>query len=149
MLAPVEQVVDRVVAVAARDDDGGRAERVDDLGELAPRSLAPRERPRLHQVRRHHRREREEPRDERLDGAVLQELRARTRDHHRIDDKRHATALEEVRDRLDRRTREEHARLRRVDADVGEHGLELLADETRRQLVHRRDGDSVLRRQRD
>ena len=34
---PVEEVVDRVVAVAAGDDDRGRAELVHALGELAPR----------------------------------------------------------------------------------------------------------------
>ena len=88
---PVEEMVDRVFAVAAGDDHRGSAELVDPLGELAPRSRSG-ERLGLHQVRRDHRRERKQPVDERLDGVVLQQLRARARDHHRVDDERDADA---------------------------------------------------------
>ena len=52
--------------------------------------------------------------------------------------------LEEAGDRLDQRAREEHPRLRRIDADVREHGLELGDDELGRQLVDRRDADGAL-----
>ncbi|HEV3480421.1 MAG TPA: hypothetical protein VG144_13365, partial [Gaiellaceae bacterium] len=40
VLAAVEQVVDRTIAVAAGDEDGGRAELADPLCELAPRAPA-------------------------------------------------------------------------------------------------------------
>ena len=80
---------------------------------------------RLDLVRRHHGREREEPRDERCDGVLLQQPRARARDHHRVDHERHRMLGEEVRDRLDHRRREEHPRLGRVDADVVEDRLQL------------------------
>ena len=45
--------------------------------------------------------------------------------------------------------REEHPRLRRVDADVRVDGLELRDDERRRHLVHGGDTDRVLGGQRD
>ena len=83
------------------------------------------ERTGLVQVRRHDGRERKEPLDQRLDGVVLEELRARGSDHHGIDDERHGMAGQEVGDGLDDRSAEEHPRLRRVDADVVEHDLEL------------------------
>ena len=57
--------------------------------------------------------------------------------------------LQIVGDGLDHRRREEHPGLRRVDADVVEHGLELGAHERGRQLVHSGHGDRVLRGQRD
>src|SRR3712207_6903272 len=57
--------------------------------------------------------EREEPPDEHLDRVVAKELRPRARDHDRVDDERHLSSFEEVRDRLDDRGREEHARLDR------------------------------------
>ena len=72
MRLAVEEVVDRLVAVAAGDDDGGRAELVEALGELAAvLAVEAGERLGLGQVRRHDRREREQPRDERLDRVVL------------------------------------------------------------------------------
>ena len=96
----VEEMVDRIVAVPAGDDHRGRAELVDPLGELAPRAR-PGERLGLHQVRRDDRREREQPVDEHLDGVVLEQLRARARDHDRVDDQRHAVHGEKVGDRVD------------------------------------------------
>ena len=120
------------------------------LGQVAARRAGhPRQRLRLGQVRRHDRREREEAADQRLDGVVLQQLRARAGDHDRIDHERNGMALEELRDGLDDRAREEHPRLRRVDADVVEDGVELRADEVRRQLVHGRHRRRVLGGQRD
>ena len=107
------------------------------------------EQPRLDLVRRHHGCEGEEPRDQRCDGVLLQQPRARARDHHRVDHERHRMLGEEVRDRLDHRRREEHPRLGRVNADVVEDRLELGAHELRRQLVHGDHADRVLRGQRD
>ena len=49
----------------------------------------------------------------------------------------------------DQLSREQHARLGRVDADVLEDHVDLFADERRRNLVHRGDADGVLRRERD
>ena len=121
----VEEVVDRIVAVPAGDDHRGSAQLVEPLGQLAPRAAVPRQRLGLRQVRRDDRREREQPVDEHVDRVVLEQLRARARDHHRVDDQRHTVHGEEVGDRLDQLAREEHPRLRRVDADVVEDGLEL------------------------
>src|SRR5581483_723126 len=45
---------------------------------------------------------------------------------------------------LDDRAREEHSRLGSVDADVGEHRVELRDDELCRELVHRGDAGRVL-----
>ena len=89
----VEEMVDRGVAVPA-GDDRPRPRRA---RAAAPRARArgastPGERLRLHQVRRHDRRERKEPRDERIDGIVLEQLRAGARDHHGVDDERNADA---------------------------------------------------------
>jgi hypothetical protein len=55
--------------------------------------------------------------------------------------------LEKVRDCVDQRPREEHPRLRGIDADVVEDHLELLPDELRRQLMDGRDRCRVLSRQ--
>ncbi len=143
VLVPVEEVVDGGIAVAARDERRGRAELDQSLGKLpSRRSGQAGQRLRLGQVRRHDRREREEPLDQRLDGVVLQQLRARARDQDRVDDERDGVPLEELRDRLDDRAREEHPGLRGVDADVVEDRVELGADEVRRQLVHGGDGRS-------
>ena len=107
------------------------------------------ERRRLVGIRRHDRRQRKQARDERVDRVVLEQLRARARDHHRIDDERHGVRVEEVGNGLDQPRGEEHPGLRRVDADVVEDGVELRGDELRRQLVDRRHAGRVLRRQRD
>ena len=118
-------------------------------GQLASRAVAPGQRPRLHQVRGDHRREREEPADEGGDGVVLEQLRARARDHDRVDDERHAPVAEVVGDRLDQRPGEEHSGLGGIHADVVEDRVELRAHELGRQLVDRRHADRILRRQRD
>jgi hypothetical protein len=102
----------------------------------------------LREVRRHDRGQRKEPADEGLGRVVLQQLGARAGDQDRIDDERNRMTLEEVRDRLDDRAREEHAGLRSVDADVGEDGVQLRADERGRQLVHGGHGGRVLSGQR-
>ena len=109
----------------------------------------PGERDRLVEVRRHDGRERKEPRDQHVDRVLEQQLRARARDHHRIDDERDATLVQEIGDGVDDRFREEHPRLRGVDTDVIEDGVELRADEVARQLVNGGDLLRVLRRQRD
>src|SRR5262249_18147670 len=106
-----------------------------------------RERFGLVEVRGHHRRQREQTRHKRLDCIVLQEPRARARNHHRIDDQRNGMSLDVVGDRLDQLAREQHPRLPRVNADVVEHRVELRADELRRQRVHAGDRNGVLRRQ--
>ena len=91
----------------------------------APRDRArgrpTRKRLRLAQVRRHDGRERKQARYERLDRVVLQQLRTRARDHHRIDDKRDVSAPQaKSATVVDQRAREEHPGLRGVDADVVE-----------------------------
>ena len=144
-----EQMVDGLLAVPARDDHRRCAELVQPLGELAARAVEAGERDRLVEVRRHDGRERKETRDQRVDRVVEQQLRARARDHHRVDDERHAALMQEVRDGVDDRLREQHPRLRGVDADVVEDGVELRADEVARQLVNGRDLLRVLRGQRD
>ena len=58
VLAAVEEVVDRVIAVAARDDRGARAELVQPLRLLAAWRVNAGERLGLEQIRRHDGRER-------------------------------------------------------------------------------------------
>ncbi len=65
--------------------------------------VEPGERPRLVEVRRHDGRERKELADERVDGVVLEQLRAGARDHDRVDDERHGMLAEVRGDRLDQR----------------------------------------------
>jgi hypothetical protein len=150
----VEQVVDRVVAVAAGHDDRTGAELDDRLCQLGTcpgawhRAMASQDE-RLVEVRRHDRREREEARDEDVDSVVLKQLRAAARDHHGVDGERHVDVGEVVRHRSDQLRGEEHPGLGGVDADVVEDRVELRADEIGRKLVHSRDGGRVLRRQRD
>ena len=96
VLDPVVEVVDRLLAVSAGDDDRG-AQLVQALRQLAARRSRPiGEHLGLTEVRRHDRREREQPPDEHVDSVVLEELRARARDHHGIDDERHPAALQRV-----------------------------------------------------
>ncbi len=150
VLAAVEEMVDRGLAVAAGDERGRSAELDQPLGQVAARRAGHAgQRLRLGKVRRHDRGEREQAADQRLDGVVLEQLCARACDQHRVDDERNGVALEELRHRLDDRAREEHPGLRRVDADVVEDGLQLRADEVRRQLVHRCHRDRVLGGERD
>jgi hypothetical protein len=104
---------------------------------------------RLGEIRGHDRRQREQPCDQRLHGVVLQKPRAGAGDHHGVDDERDRMVDQEVCDGLDQGPREQHPGLRRVDADVVEHGLELRTDEFGRQLVDRRHTGRVLRRERD
>jgi hypothetical protein len=148
VLLPVEQPVDRLLPVAARDDDGGGAERVDRLGELpAPYVIGvwdSGQSARLVQIRSNHGCKREEPVDENCNGVVEQEFRPGGSHHDRIDDERKRVLPEEVGDRRDDRPAEEHPRLGCVDADVVEDGAELRTDEVRRQLVNIRDTDGVL-----
>ena len=103
----VEEMVDRLVAMTAGDDHCGRAELVQALGELAARAVAPGQRLRLEQVRRHDGREREERADERrrprrLRAAVAPELATM----HRVDDERHRVRAQDSR----RRSRSGRAR---------------------------------------
>ena len=143
----VEEPVHGLQAMTARDDHGTGPEGVDDLGQLLTARvlpvLDPGERGGLVQVRRHDRREGEEPPDEHVDRVVSEELRPRGSDHDRVDDQGNRSAVEKVRDRLDDRSAEEHPRLRRVDADVLEERLELCADEGGRDLM---DGRHLGRR---
>src|SRR5213593_1322324 len=97
----VEEMVDGLVAVPARDDHRRSSELMDPLRKLTARARKARESLRLAEVRRHDGRERKERTYLRLDGVVLQELRSRARDHHGIDDERDAVVLQIVRDRLD------------------------------------------------
>ncbi len=149
VLAAVEEMVDRVVAVAAGDDHCRRAEVVQALRELAARRIGAGECLRLQQIRGHDGREREETADECAHGVILEQLRPGARDHDGVDDERHRVRFEVVGDRLDQRAREEHPGLGRVDADVAENGVELLEHERRRQLLDRRHPDRALGRQRD
>jgi DEAD/DEAH box helicase domain-containing protein len=149
----VEEPVDRLAAVPARHDDRPRPELMDRERELTPLDVIrvgdPDERTCLVEVRRDHRREREEPRDEHRDGVVLEELGARRGNHHRVDDEGNGLIDEEIGDSLDDPRAEEHACLRRVDADVSEDGLELAADEVGRRFVDGADLSRGLSRQRD
>ena len=149
----IEEPVDGLRAMPARDDDCGGAERVNRLGKRSPLDLLgvgrTREDAGLLQVRRHDRREWEESLHEHGDGVVPQKPRARACNHRRIHDEWDATRLEELADRLDDRGAEEHAGLRCIDADVVEHGFELGSYELGRHLVNRRHATGVLRGQRD
>src|SRR2546426_6176202 len=97
----VEEMVDRLVAVASRHDNGPRAEIVQTLGKITPRPRCPCKYFRLLQVRRDDGREWKQPPHQGLDRVVLQELCAGARDHHRIDDQWHVATIEEARDALD------------------------------------------------
>ncbi len=70
---------------------------------LGPRGVGARERPRLGQVRRQHRRPRQDLAHERVARLGLEQLRAGLRDHHRVDHDRRAGVqlVEASRDRLD------------------------------------------------
>ena len=151
VLLTVEEVVDGLT-VSARDDHGRSAESMDPLRQLRLSNsllLGSCENLRLREVRRHHRGQREQPLDQRLDRSVLEQLGARAGDHHRVDDQRNGPLLEKVGDRLDQTCREQHPGLRHVDADVIEHSFELRVNELGRQLVDRRHAHRVLRGQRD
>ena len=104
---------------------------------------------RLMEIRCRDRGERQQTVHERPDRIVQEQLRTRCSHHHRIDDERNRAVGEKLRNRLDDRRAEDHPGLHRVDADVVEDSLELGADELPRNLVHRGDGDRVLRRQCD
>ena len=143
MLASVEKMIDRVVAVTARDERRRRAERDEPLGELRTRPLA-REGARLGQVGRHDRGEREEQRHERGDRIVLEQPRTRRGDQYGVDDERSPMSREERSHHLDHTARVEHPRLRSVDTDVRVDRLELREDEGRRHLVHGGDARRVL-----
>ena len=122
----------RRLAVAAGDDRGRRAELDQPLGELGlRRRRGAGERLRLREVRRHDRREREEPRDERIDG-VCPRAAARRRSRPAPGRRRAARGCgsSAVGDGLDHRAREEHPGLRGVDAEVGEDRVELRASRT-------------------
>ncbi len=149
MLAPVEQVVDRVVAVSACDDHRRRTELVQSNGELAARRVDARKCLRLHQVRRDDGRERKQTPYERVHGVVLEQLCARRRNQHRVDDQRRGMSSEEACDGLDHAPRAEHPGLRRVDSDVRVDRLELRDDKGCGHFVHGRHTGRVLRRQRD
>ena len=144
----VEEMVDRMLAVPAGDECRRRTELVQPFGQSTPvLHVEPGERLRLAQVRRHDGRERKEAPDERVDGVVLEQLRAGARDHHGIEDERDMSRVQDCGHGLDDRGREEHPGLRRVDADVVEDGVELRAHERRRQRVHVGDRGRVLRGQ--
>jgi hypothetical protein len=84
------------------------------------------------------------------DRVLLEQPRAGACDQHRVDDERHAVRVEVVRDGLDQHAREEHPRLRRVDADVVRRRRRARArTKSGRQLVDRRHRGRVLRGQRD
>jgi len=75
--------------------------------------------------------------------------RAALCDHHRIDNEPLESVVPDaVRDRFEDGGAAQHARLGRVDADVGEHGLELVLDEGRRNLMDGGNTRGVLRGQR-
>ena len=140
--------------MAAGDDDGGSScldDRFRERTRLARdwRSDPAREGLCFVPIRRHDRREREQPRHELVDRVILQELRAAARDHDRIHDQRDGDVGEVVRHGPDQLGGEEHPRLRGIDADVVEDRLQLSTDELGRELVHRRNPDRVLRGQRD
>src|SRR6266545_6610125 len=101
----VEKMVDRLNAMATGDHDSPCSELVDPFGELSARAGGTCENLGLLQVGSHNRRERKEPRDERLDRVSLQKLRAGARNHDGVDDEGNAASVEIVGDRVDQLTR--------------------------------------------
>jgi hypothetical protein len=149
-LAVVEEV-GRLVAVAAGDDDRPRPERVDGAGQLGGAGVGGqvRERGGLGQVRRHDGRAREQLGAERPLGLGREQPRARLGHHHRVDDQRRVgEQRERLGDGRDRGRVAEHPGLDGVGADVVGDRPHLGDDRRRRQRVHVRDGDGVLRRHR-
>ena len=145
----VEEDVGCLRAVAARDDDGLRAER----GSLCERRgvsvLVIRQDPRFRQVRCHHGHEWQESVSQRVERLLVEQPRAALGDHHGVeDDGRLRNQAERGGDGPDRLGRAEHADLDGVDADVGGDGAHLLRDGLRRQRVDGRDAGRVLRRDR-
>ena len=85
---------------------------------------------RLRDVRRHQRRQGQEPVLQRLDRRIGNELRAACRDHHRIDHLRDLRMpCEPLRHRLDDCRFGQHPRLQRTDVIRPEDGVQLGSDE--------------------
>ena len=153
MLPAVEERIGGLGSVTSGDYHGGRAECMHGLRDRSPVDILAegnaRQRTGLRQVGRDDDSKRKQAPDQHGDRVLAQQARARRRHHHRIDDQRDRPLREEVRDGLDGRGREQHARLRRVDSDVAEDGLELSEDDVGRHLVDGRHTGRVLRGQGD
>ena len=145
-----EEVVHRALAVAAGDEHGRRAERVQLLGQHAPiLGLDLAERLCLVEVRRDDGREREEPRHEGLDRVVLEQLRTAGRDHHRVDDERDAAARARKSATVSMIGREKSMPVFAASTPMSEKTASSCArDELRRHLLHGGHADGVLRGQR-
>ena len=84
-------------------------------------------------VRRHHRRQRQQLVAQRRARVVLEQPRAALRHHHRVDhQRRDAVRAHRVGDGVDDGAVGQHAGLRRVDADVARHRVDLRPHELRR-----------------
>ncbi len=135
----VEEVVDGGLAVTAGDDrPPARRARAAARRARGARRVDAGQRLRLGQVRRDDRREREEPPTSALDRVVLEQLRARARDHHRVDDERHRVpprgSRRRSRSARGRRASRSSPRRRRCRR----RPPRAARDELRRQLVDRR-----------
>ncbi len=108
-----------------------------------------REHPRLGDVRRRDRDQRQQVVDQRVDRVFVEQPGARLGDHHRIE---HDRGVADEAERLDhggdRRRVAEHPDLHRVDADVLGDRANLGDDHLRRHHLDRLDPDRVLRRDR-
>ncbi len=112
-------------------------------------SSPPRQRPRLGNVRRDDRGQRQQPLDQRRPRLVVEQHGAALGDHHRIEHHRRlADEAERLDHRLDRLRGAEHADLDRVDPDVFGDRADLGDDRLRRDRLDRLDPDRVLRRDR-
>jgi hypothetical protein len=103
---------------------------------------------RLRQIRRQYGGQRQQFLAQTLHRRVGQQRGATLGHHHRVDHQhRRAPATQAVGDRSHHVGAAEHAELDGIDADVGEHGVDLRRHERRRQRFDGADAAGVLRRQ--
>lgn len=149
----VQEVVGVVGAVPAFQEDGA-AIGVADLPRRGDHVLfcfhvEPGEDLRFGDVRGNERREREQVRDERLDGVVLHQGGAGRRDHDGVDDHvRRLVISEPVRDDADELAGGNHADFDGVGPNVLKDRVDLLLQKLGRRLLDSPNAGRVLRRQR-
>ena len=118
-----------IVAVLAAGAVPGRPDELASLGE----------------VRREHRRARDQALDKRPARRRVEQYRPTFGDHHRVqDDRRVGDEIERLLDRVDRGLVTQHADLDGVDADVGRERAHLRDDHVRRDRENRVDADGAL-----
>ena len=115
------------------------------LGEGPPVAVGAGEHAGFGQVRRHHRRQRQQASDEDLHTLAIQERRAGAGAEDGVDDEWGRVLFEVVGNCGDDVRREERAGLGDVHPDIRVDGVELRGDDRGRQLVHREDRLGVLR----